>query len=730
MPRPIPALRAICAALAGACALAQAAPATLPVAPVRPASDSYFGTTVTDSYRYMEDLSAADVRQWTKSQADHARSTLDAIPGRAPLLARIHELEDSVKERVTAVALAGGGRVFYEKRAADANQYKLYVRQGFDGAERLLVDPDALAEAAGGVPQAIEFFQASHNGRYVAYAVSAGGSEDEVIHVMDVAGGKELVTPIARAHYSYVNWLPDDSGFFYLRLQEPAAGAADTEKFKRSTAWFHRMKGNAPDIAVLTAGNADHLRIAPEEFPIVQPLVGTAWSVAIPGNGVENEIDLYAAPTAKTLAPALKWRKLFGRESQVTGFAVHGDDLYVLTHLSASRYKVLRTSMSRPDLTTADVVVAPGQDVVDRIAAASDALYVQAHDGTAGKLYRVAYARDAQPVPVRLPTAGAVQIVDSDPTRPGVVVSIDSWTHDEAFYRVGVDDAHVADTGLQAAGPFGAPADLVAEEVKVKSHDGLEVPLSIVHRRDMKLDGSNPTLLQAYGAYGIVDTPYYLPRQLAWYELGGVIATCHVRGGGIYGEQWHLAGKQLTKPNTWKDTIACGEYLVKHGYTSSARMALNGGSAGGITVGRAITERPDLFAVAIPEVGVLNALRAETSANGVPNIPEFGTVTDRQQFNGLLEMDAFHHVEDGVKYPAVLLATGINDPRVPAWQSMKMAARLQAASASGKPVLLRVQYDGGHGIGSTRSQRQELAADRWSFALWQFGDPRFQPVAR
>jgi len=228
----------------------------------------------------------------------------------------------------------------------------------------------------------------------------------------------------------------------------------------------------------------------------------------------------------------------------------------------------------------------------------------------------------------------------------------------------------------------------------------------------------------------VVDTPGYTPRQMAWYELGGVDAICHVRGGGIYGENWHLAGKQLTKPNTWKDAIACGEWLVKNGYTSSAKMALNGGSAGGITVGRAITERPDLFAVAVPEVGVLNAVRAETSANGVPNIPEFGSVKDKQQFNGLLEMDAFHHVQDGVKYPATLLTTGINDPRVPAWESMKMAARLQAASTSGKPVLLRIQYDGGHGIGSTKKQRQELAADRWSFMLWQFGDARFQPAAR
>lgn len=722
------ALRTICAALAGAATLAQAATTAPPVAPVKAVTDDYFGTSVTDTYRYMEDLSAPDVQQWAKGQADHARSVLDAIPGRAPLLARIRELYDSVKERVQFVALAGGGRVFYEKRGADDNQLKLYVRDGYAGAERLLVDPDALAKADGS-PHAIEFFQASNNGKFVAYAVSAGGSEEAVIHVMDVATGKDVMAPIDRAHYSYVAWLPDDSGFFYMRLQALAKDAPETDKYQHASAFFHRMKGGA-DVAVVTAGTDTHLKIAAAEMPVVMPVVGTGWTVAIPANGVENEIDLYAAPTAKALDPKLKWRKLVGRESQVTGFAIHGDDLYLLTHLNASRYKVIRTSVSHPDLQMPDVVVAPGEEVVDHIAAAKDGLYIQSRDATVGKLYRLAYAKDAQPELVRLPAAGAVRIVDADLTRAGVVVAIDSWTHDEAFYAVAGNGGAVTDTGLQQAGKYGAPADLVAEEVRVKSHDGLEIPLSIVHRKDMKLDGSNPLILEAYGAYGVVDNPGYAPRELAWYELGGVYATCHVRGGGIYGENWHLAGKQLSKPNTWKDTIACGEWLVKNGYTSSAKMGLDGGSAGGITVGRAITERPDLFAVAMPEVGVLNAVRAETSANGVPNIPEFGTVKDKQQFNGLLEMDAFHHVQDGVKYPATLLTTGINDPRVPAWESMKMAARLQAATTSGKPVLLRIQYDGGHGIGSTKKQRQELAADRWSFMLWQFGDARFQPAAK
>lgn len=727
MPRPSPAPRTILAVLTSACALAHAAPTPPPVAAVHPVSDTYFGTTVTDAYRYMEDLASPEVLQWARAQNDYTRATLDAIPGRAKLLERIVQLEDSNRDRVYDVTQARGGLVFYEKRKPSEQQAKLYVRRGFQGAERLLVDPEAQPGAG---PHALEFFRPSNDGRLVAWGVSAGGSEDAVIHVTEVATGKEVIAPIDRAQFSFVAWLPDDSAFTYRRMRKLPADAPDSEKLRNAGVWLHRMAGAGPDTLVLGAGVNPSLPVTPDEFPWARPLPGTPWKVAMAGNGVSPEMALYAAPAAAPFTAATRWRKLFDRAAGITGFAVHGDDLFVLSHLDASRFKVLRTSMSHPDVGTADVVVAPGNEVVDRIAAASDALYVLSHDGSTGRLYRVAYAKDARPVPVPLPATGAIDIVDSNVALPGVLVTIGSWTRDEVIVAVGARDAQTTDTGLQATGPFGAPPDLVAEEVLVKSHDGVEVPLSIVHGKAMKLDGSNPTELTAYGAYGTVDTPYYLARQLAWYELGGVTATCHVRGGGIYGEQWHLAGKEATKPNTWKDLVACAQYLVQKGYTSTPRLGIEGGSAGGLAVGRAMTTRPDLFGVVVSDVGDLDALREETTAGGPANIPEFGTVTQKAGFDALLEMDAFQHVVDGVKYPATLLLEGLNDPRVPAWESLKMTARLQAASTSGKPVLLRLQMDGGHGMGSTRSQRQEQAADRWSFMLWQFGDPRFQPGAK
>ena len=732
MTRLFPTPRTICAVLACGAALTHtvlhAAPSAPPAAPVRPATDTYFGTTVTDSYRWMEELSSPEVQRWARGQADHARAVLDAIPGRAPLLARIAELESGDAARVTSVQALPGGLVFYEKRGAADDQFKLYVRRGWRGAERLLVDPEALAKAKG-EPFAINTFAASPDGRYLAYGLSEGGSEEAVIHLVDVASGRELMQPVDRAHYSGITWMPDASGFFYWRQRALPAGAPETGKYQYQTTYFHRVRGKGPDQAILRAGTKDHLDIAPAEFPYVAPVPGTPWTIAIPGNGVQNEITAYVAPTARVLDPKLKWRKLFDRADAVTGLAIHGDKLYLLTHKDALRYKVVVTSLAHPDLEQAHVVVAPGREVVTDMQPAKDALYVTARDGTQGRLYRVGYQDDAQPQAVALPAQGSVSIADADPRLPGVLVDIGSWTHDNAFFAPDPKTGAWVDTGLQPLGRYGAPDSIESKEVLVRSWDNVEVPLSIVYPKGMKLDGDNPTWLYGYGAYGITDDPVYLSRFLAWYERGGVRATCHVRGGGAYGEDWHLAGKQDMKPNTWKDAIACAEYLVRKGYTNPTKLAINGGSAGGILVGRAMTARPDLFAAAVPEVGVLNALRSETSANGVPNIPEFGTVKDHRQFDGLLEMDAYHHVEDGVKYPATLLLTGINDPRVPPWESFKMAARLQAASASGRPVLLRVDYAAGHGIGSTKRQRQEQVADIWSFMLWQFGEPGFQPPA-
>jgi prolyl oligopeptidase len=302
-----------------------------------------------------------------------------------------------------------------------------------------------------------------------------------------------------------------------------------------------------------------------------------------------------------------------------------------------------------------------------------------------------------------------------------------SWTKADKIYAYDPGTRRTTDTKLQPAGPYDDPADIESVEVKAPSYDGTMIPLSIVYKRGLKLDGSNPTLLIGYGAYGISTDPSFDSKLLAWLEQGAVYAIAHVRGGGEYGEDWHLAGKKLTKPNTWRDFIASAEYLIAQKYTSPARLGIWSASAGGILVGRSITERPDLFAAAVDGVPCSDMLRIELTPNGPPNVPEFGSTSTLAGFEDLYAMSSYHHIREGVAYPAVMVTTGFNDPRVASWQAGKMAARLQASTQSGNPVLLRVDYDAGHGIGSTKTQQQEERADQYSFLLWRFGVAGFQP---
>jgi prolyl oligopeptidase len=320
-----------------------------------------------------------------------------------------------------------------------------------------------------------------------------------------------------------------------------------------------------------------------------------------------------------------------------------------------------------------------------------------------------------------------VSEVAADERRPGVVFAAESWVRAWRYLAYDPAARRSVETTIQPKGPFDDPADLEAREVLVRSGDGTMVPLSIVARRGRPRDGSAPALVTGYGAYGISIEPFFVPGMLAWLERGGVFATAHVRGGGEYGREWYAAGRRATKPNTWRDFIATAQYLVDGGYTAPARLAAWGASAGGILAGRAITERPDLFRAAILDVGVLDMVRFETMAGGAGNVPEYGSVRTPEGFRALLAMSAYHHVRDGAAYPAVLLTHGTNDPRVAPWQSAKAAARLQAATSSGRPVLLRLDTDAGHGFGSTNRQLIEELADKLAFVLWQTGAPDFQP---
>jgi len=701
-------------------------PPAPPVATVRVVTDEYFGIKVADPYRYMEDLTNPEVTAWFKGQNDYTRAILGRIPGRATLLARIKTFDEGAPARITDLRRLPGDRYFYQKRLASEDVSKLYVRDGLQRGERLLVDPTKFA-TAGGPHYVISYYAPSFDGRYVAAGISAAGSEDAVLRVFDISNGKETGDVIDHAQFGSPTWMPDGRSFLYNRLQLLTSTSAPTDRYLNSRAYLHVL-GTSPDKDPMVFGaGTPNVNIDPADIPFVATWPGVSYALGVIAHGVRNEITAYVAPLDSLNSATGPWKRFCDVDDDVTGFDAHGSDLYLLSHHGASRYKVLHTKLSDPQVASAELVVPPSEAVIQNIAAASDALYIQELDGGLGRLVQLPYS-GAKPEKIQLPFDGSVGLSATDLRLPGTLIELTSWTRARKIYAYDASRKNVTDTQLQPVGKFDAPADLESVEVKAKSYDGTLIPLSIVYRKGLKLDGSNPTLLEGYGAYGITLDPFFDPKYTAWFERGGIFAVAHIRGGGEYGEDWHLAGKLLTKPNTWRDFIACSEYLISQKYTSTSRLAIEGGSAGGITIGRSITERPDLFAVAIDAVPSSDVVREEFTPNGPPNVPEFGTVKEPDGFKALYAMSPYHHVTDGTKYPAVMVTTGWNDPRVVSWEPGKMAARLQAATSSGKPILLRVDYDAGHGIGSTKTQKQEELADEWSFAMWQFGLPEFQPA--
>ena len=706
-----------------------------PVAPVRPVTDDYFGTKVVDPYRYMENLDDPEVQAWMKAQNDRTQAVLTSIPGREQLLARIQALDQSVPQ-VGAQRLPGGLYLCLKLLAAE-NAAKLYLRKGLSGQERLLADPEKINLAPadqGKGKNVISGWAVSSDGKYIALGVVPGGDElHGELHVIDVAAGQETGDVIAQvgAEAWQPYWLPGNRSFVYGRLQKLPPNAPAAEVRQKFRAYLHVL-GTDPekDSPVFGYGVVSSIDVDPSLIASVQIQPESRYALGLLNGSVTPNSAYYIAPVDSIGKSDPAWQKVADFADGVTNIAIHNDDLYLLTYKNAQRYKVIRTDARKPDLASAETVVPSSGAVIQGISPAQDALYVQLLDAGLGRILRVPYGPHPRSEEVPLPVKGSV-FPDTDPRLPGVMLYLTSWTQAFKIYLYDPEVKRAFATQLQPVGPFDNPANLQSAEVQVRSYDGTQVPLSIVSPKGIKLDGTNPTLLEGYGGYGFSIPPYFETKQLAWYEKGGIYAVCHARGGGEFGEEWHLAGKGSTKPNTWLDFIACAQYLIDNKYTSAARLAGEGVSAGGILIGGAITSQPSLFAAAIDKVGVSDTLRYELTQNGETNIPELGSVKDEAGFKALQAMSAYHHVKDGTAYPAVLLETGMNDPRVDPWQMAKMTARLQAATASGKPVLLRVDYAGGHGaMGATRAQANEQLADEWSFLLWQFGVPEFQAVGK
>ena len=696
-------------------AAAPVEPATRPPAAVaRPVNEDYFGTKVTDRYRYMESRDPETIA-WMKAQGAWSRGILDRIGPRQAFLDKLSAFGGSFGA-ISNVALAGD-KLFFPEREPGADVFSLGVLE--NGQRRRLIDTAALIKANGGAPTAIDWMAPSRDGSKVAVGISTGGSEDSAMTVIDTASGKTIAGPIDRAQFGGVSWREDGSGLYFVRLQKLGPNSPPTDKYRNLTAEYWDLKGEPqPLVGPAVAGGPI---TDPDEGGIITVLPGSDRALLVGFTGVKNEARLWWGNAADVAAGKAKWTPLLGYDAGVTKADANRTTLFLVSHADAPRFKVLALPLGGTLADARTIVPARDDRLVESIAAAADGLYIATRSGLYSGLLRV--GNDGKSEELKLPVRGSIQSLAADVNRAGVVVAIDGWATPPGHYRFDPATGGFADLKLDSHPPIDTARYAVAE-LMATAKDGTKVPLTVVGPAGPIKP--RPMLLDAYGAYGIPAFPYFNARSLSYVDAGISRADCAVRGGGELGEAWRLGGKGPTKPNSWRDYIACAEELIAKGYTTPELLSISGTSAGGITVGRAATERPDLFAGAVDRVGDVNALRAENMPSGPANIPEFGTVKDPQGFKDLLAMDVIQHVEDGKRYPAFLITAGLNDPRVEPWTGAKLAARLQE-NPDHRPVLYRLEEQAGHGLGTTKSTRDAEEADIAAFVLWRAGVPEWQP---
>lgn len=700
---------------------------TLYAQPKPPASktvdstDTYFGVTYKDPYRWLENIKSPEVEGWFKQQANYSNSILNKISGRDELIAELKMLDKLQPPRISDVDYENG-RVFYRKTMPGEAVGKLYFREGTNGKEQLLFDPLVYIK---GKTLSIQSFKPSYDGKKVLIAYATQGAEVATLKVLDV-DTKQFLKDSIYPVYAALSWTFDNKSFFYGWLKTD--DNKDPKARLNTKTKLHVLgEDNTADQDFFSNESYPDLKIDSRVYPFAVLNKDYKNYIIAGESSVQPEFEYYYAPIEQLKSGKINWQILCTpADKLVRGLETIDDQTYAITYNQAKNYKLVAIKREHPDWANAITIAAEKPDqTLESITRSKDFLFLTYSDGINNHLSK--YDPHTKKITsVKLPYSGIINIYCPDHQSNNCIVHITSWNKPITEFNYNA----AADTF--APGIFNKPPNypdvyknLLVKEVQVKGHDGTMVPLTIIYKKGIKLDGSNVCLMDSYGAYGVSGTPHFSTRENALAVKGVVVAIPHVRGGSEKGEAWYRAGYKTTKPNTWKDFISCAEYLIANGYTSANKLGGTGTSAGGILISRAITERPDLFAAAICNVGWANAMRIEFSASGPANIPEFGTVKDSTECKALYAMDGVQHVVTGTKYPAVICVGGWNDPRVVAWEPGKFAAALQNASSSGKPVLMKVNYDNGH-FTEDKSVTYANFADQYAFVLWQCGHPDFK----
>ncbi|WP_394840311.1 prolyl oligopeptidase family serine peptidase [Pendulispora rubella] len=685
-----------------------------PITAVRPVVDTYFGVDVTDRYRWMEDPKSTEYAAWLSSQDGYARGLLSHVPGRSALrddlLAATKSSDAIVDVRETETG------TFLARKAGGAPSAALYFRPRNSSDEKLIFDPSSAPSAH----TSLDSFVPSPGGAFVIVMTSSGGTEERTLRVIRTSDAKDLPDRIEHLRMMDVAWLPNARGFTYTRYPHGADKADPFSRYHNAEVALHLL-GKIPEQDRTVFGGAS-LGGAPEDDPEVAFTEGSDTAIGIVHHGVARELSLYVKP-ASQLATTSNWRKIVSPEEQITQAAVHGNELYVLSFRNANRGRILRTRANAPDIAGATPIVPESEDVLEEVRPASDGIFALILRRGVHRLLHI--ASDGTRTEAALPAELSVETFSSRPTATSTMMRVEAYTQSPTWMKWDAE-RDTAPTTLPFNPPPKAFANVRVERTTATSKDGTQVPITLLVPKGSERDGKQYVWLLGYGAGGYTLSPEFYPVRDAWLKRGGIWALAHVRGGGENGAEWHRAAMKGNKERSIDDFIACAEKLIADGYTTSSHLVANGVSAGAMVAGGAMTRRPELFRTVVLISGATNVLRIDTLPSGAENAKEFGSTTTKDGFEGLLKIDTVQRVRDGVSYPAVLLQVGANDPRLPTWQSGKLAARLQAASSSGHPVLLTVVANQGH-QSTTADQLVDRYTDAYAFVFWQLGHPDFQP---
>lgn len=658
--------------------------------------DNYHGTVVSDPYRWLEEEKSEEVSAWVESQNTLARPYLAELPSRERYKERLTALWDYEKYSTPYMV---NGKLFYSYNDGLQNQYVLYMADGVNGEPEVLIDPNTLSED-GTVSMAST--ELSPKASFLAYMLSDGGTDWKTIHVRDTSKKSDLTDTIKGIKFSNIAWLPDESGFFYSRYPQNEAGKYDDSQ--TVSIYFH---------AIGTAQSEDKKVFAFDNKPTWNPypsVVQDGKTLLISVFEGYQANGVYAKSLVNDnseLVPVFdKWD---GRYDLI---GEHDDELFFTSTANAPTGKVIKVDFDGGVKAT-ETVIESTSDTLSSVSLLGEKLFAQylkdvkgqvsVFDLNGKKIDEIAF-NDIGSV------SGFYGSKNADTTfykltgftNPGQVFAYDVKSGESSLFKS-------IDTGVNYD-------DYETKQIFYTSKDGTKVPMFIVHKKGLKLDGNNKTLLYGYGGFNISLLPRYSASRMVWVEHGNVLAIANLRGGGEYGQQWHKAGTKLDKQNVFDDFIAAGEYLVESGYTTPDKMGIQGGSNGGLLVGATLTQRPDLFSAALPAVGVLDMLRYHTpSANARAWSSDYGLSENKDEFEALYAYSPLHNTKPGTCYPATLVTTGDHDDRVVPWHSYKFAAQLQADQSCDNPILLRVETRAGHGAGTPTWMQIEGYADQWAF---------------